>query len=130
MPLTKISAPKHLPFEKVKALADAVHEGLVQTCYVPRDDLFQLISRFDADQMILDAHFGGVNRTKDACIVEILFLTGRSDDHKRALYKLVSKLAVVAGFHADDIMIALTENSFMDWSIGHGMAYADRLAKA
>ena len=62
--------------------------------------------------------------------MEILFLTGRSDDHKRALYKLVSKLAVVAGFRADDIMIALTENSFMDWSIGHGMAYADRLAKA
>jgi hypothetical protein len=130
MPLTKISAPKHLPFEKVKALADAVHEGLVQTCYVPRDDLFQLISRFEADEMILDAHFGGVNRTKDACIVEILFLTGRSDDHKRALYKLVSELAVAAGFRADDIMVALTENSLMDWSIGHGMAYADRLAKS
>ena len=65
----------------------------------------------------------GVDRTKDACIMEILFLTGRSDDHKRALYKLVSELALAAGFRADDIMIALTENSLMDLSIGHGMAW-------
>ncbi len=129
MPLVKISAPKHLSQTKVEALAQAVHEGLVSTCYVPPDDLFQLIARFEAGEIIMDPHFGGVNRSADACIVEILFLTGRTDAHKRALFKFVSDQAVRVGLRADDIMVALTENSLMDWSIGHGLAYADYRAK-
>ena len=57
MPLTKISAPRHLAFTKVKALADAVQDGLVQACNVPPKDLFQLIARYDPEEMILDPTF-------------------------------------------------------------------------
>jgi len=130
MPLTKISAPTHLPSNKVKALAEAIQDGLVKTCNVPPDDLFQLISRFDPEEIILDPHFGGVNRSSDACIAEIVFLTGRTDDQKRALFRHISDRAVEAGFRADDIMVALVENSRMDWSLGHGVAYADHHSKA
>ncbi len=130
MPLTKISAPKHLAQAQVKALAEAVQDGLVKTCNVPPNDLFQLISRFDSDEMILDPHFGGVNRSKDACVVEVVFLLGRTDDQKRALFRYVADQAVQAGFRADDIMIALVENSRMDWSLGLGVAYADHHSKA
>lgn len=130
MPLTKISAPIHLPSSKVKTLAEAVQDGLVKTCNVPPNDLFQLISRFDAEEMILDPHFGGVSRSSDACIAEIVFLTGRTDDQKRALFRHIADRAVEAGFRADDIMIALVENSRMDWSLGHGVAYADHHSKA
>lgn len=70
MPLTKISAPKHLEFAKVKSLADAVQEGLVRTCNVPPRDLFQLITRFESEEMVLDPTFGGVDRSGDACIAE------------------------------------------------------------
>lgn len=129
MPLTKISAPKHIPSSKVKALAEAVQDGLVKTCNVPPNDLFQLISRFDAEEIILDPHFGGVNRSNEACIVEIVFLTGRTDDQKRALFRHISDRAVQAGFRADDIMVALVENSRMDWSLGHGVAYADHMTR-
>ncbi len=125
MPFTKISAPRHLSFTQVKALAGAVQDGLVKTCNVPPNDLFQLISRFDADEMILDPHFGGVNRSKDACIVEVIFLIGRTDDQKRALYRHVAEQATLAGFRSDDVMMALVENSRMDWSLGLGVAYAD-----
>jgi phenylpyruvate tautomerase PptA (4-oxalocrotonate tautomerase family) len=130
MPLTKISAPKHLAQAQVKALAEAVQDGLVKTCNVPPNDLFQLISRFDSDEMILDPHFGGVNRSNDACVVEVVFLLGRTDDQKRALFRHVAEQAIHAGFRADDIMIALVENSRMDWSLGHGVAYADYHSKA
>ena len=97
MPLTKISAPRHLEFSKVKALADAVQDGLVQTCKVPPNDLFQIITRCESEEMILDSSFGGVNRSRDACIAEITFLRGS------------------------------TENSHMDWSLGRGLAYADHV---
>jgi phenylpyruvate tautomerase PptA (4-oxalocrotonate tautomerase family) len=130
MPLTKISAPKHLASNRVKALAAAVQDGLVKICHVPPNDLFQLISRFDTDDMIIDPHFGGVNRSNDACIVEIVFLSGRTDEQKRALFRHIAEHAVQAGFRADDIMVALVENSRMDWSLGLGVAYADQHIKA
>ncbi len=127
MPLTKISAPKHVEFAKVKALAEAVHDGLVKTCKVPPKDLFQLISRFEAEEMILDRDFGGVNRSRDACIAEVTFLQGRTDEQKRQLFRHVGERAVAIGFRPDDVMIALTENSRMDWSLGLGVAYADHV---
>ena len=127
MPLTRISAPRHLPHAQVKALADAAQEALVSTCNVPPKDLFQLLARFDAQEMILDPSFGGVSRSQDACIVEITFLQGRTDDQKRALYQRLTALAVEAGFRPDDVMIALVENTRMDWSLGHGVAYADHV---
>ncbi len=127
MPLTKISAPRHLAYAKVKALADAVHDGLVQTCLVPPKDLFQIIARFDSEEMILDPTFGGVSRSQEACIVEITFLSGRTDEQKRNLFRHIAEKAVTAGFRPDDVMVALTENTRMDWSLGHGVAYADHV---
>ncbi len=125
MPLTKISAPRHLTTSQVSALAEAVQEGLVTTCHVPTNDLFQLITRFEIGDMIIDPHFGGVQRSNDACIIEIVFLAGRTDEQKRALFRYIADRAVQAGWRSDDIMIALIENSRMDWSLGHGVAYAD-----
>ena len=123
MPLARISVPAHLPQERARALADAVHQGLVATCGVPEKDRFQLITRFAPDAMVMDPVFPDVRRTADACIVEIMFLGGRSDDQKRTLYRHVARTAVLAGFTADDIMIALAENSPIDWSLGRGEAY-------
>ena len=130
MPLTKISAPRHLSSSRVKALAEAVQDGLVKTCNVPPNDLFQLISRFEPEDIILDPSFGGVNRSSDTCIAEIVFLIGRTDDQKRALFRHIAEKAVQSGFRADDIMIALVENSRMDWSLGLGVAYVDHHSKA
>ncbi len=124
MPLARISVPAHLPQEQVSSLADAVHQGLVETCRVPQDDRFQLISRFQAEAMILHPTYPNVTRTADACVVEISFLQGRSEDEKRKLYRYVVDQAATAGFATDDIMIALMENSPVDWSPGRGQAYA------
>lgn len=129
MPLTKISVPRHLSSHQVGALAAAVQDGLVKTCNVPPNDLFQLVSRFDAGEIVLDPHFGGVNRSNDACVIEVVFLTGRSDDQKRALFRHIAEQAVQAGFRADDVMVALVENTRMDWSLGLGVAYADHHSK-
>ncbi|WP_457282381.1 tautomerase family protein [Polaromonas sp. P5_D5] len=124
MPLARISVPAHLSQEFIMALADAVHQGLVETCGVPPGDRFQLVSRFQPDAMILDPTFPDVSRSAGACIVEITFLGGRNDARKRELYARVVAKAVAAGFSPDDIMIALTENSPIDWSLGRGQAYS------
>lgn len=125
MPLARISIPHHLSGPRATALADAVHDALVATCGVPQDDLFQLVARFAPEAMRIDPHFpGGVARSSDASIVEISFLRGRSDAQKRALYRHLVSQAMEAGFRADDILVALTENGQIDWSLARGEAYA------
>ena len=123
MPLTRISVPQHLTSTKIKALAEAVQAGLVQACNVPLDDCFQLITRFAPEDMNLNPSFGNVTRTTDASVIEITFLQGRTDDQKRALYRRVCNDAAAAGYRPDDIMIALTENAPIDWTLGQGLAF-------
>ena len=47
MPLARLaSVPAHLVLAKIRALADAAHEGLVETCGVPPNERFQLVSTY------------------------------------------------------------------------------------
>jgi len=130
MPLTRISIPACLPLRKARALADAVHEGLVETCEVPRKDCFQLISAYAPETMLIDPTFPDVRRTAEASIVEILFLEGRTVDQKRRLFRRIADRAMQAGFAGDDIMVTVTENRATDWSVGYGRSYGDQQERA
>ena len=126
MPLTRLSVPAHLNAQQVRGLADAVHEALVECCNVPQADRFQLVSRFAPEHLILDPTFGDVQRTADACVIEILFLAGRTDTQKRQLYKNLAVRAANIGFNEDDLVVGLVENGAIDWSLGKGRAYVDK----
>lgn len=123
MPLTKLHVPDHLDNATVRELAEAVQASLVRHCGVPQADCFQIVHRLAPSDLHLDPHFPDVQRSADACVVEIAFLHGRSDDQKRALYRGI--VEGVRGLRPDDVMIALLENTRMDWSLGRGHAYAD-----
>jgi phenylpyruvate tautomerase PptA (4-oxalocrotonate tautomerase family) len=125
MPLARLSVPAHLPPARIRALADAVHEGLVETCGVPSSDRFQLVSTYAPEMMFIDPIFPDVARTPDASIIEILFLQGRTTDQKKNLFRRIADRAVTAGFSGDDVMIALIENAPADWSLGRGRAFGD-----
>src|SRR5690348_3134252 len=126
MPLSRISIPITLSQQKARALADAVHEGLVETCNVPHRDRFQLISAYAPEMMLIDPTFPDVNRTPEASIVEILFLEGRTVEQKRHLFRRIAERAMQAGFAGDDVMVTLTANQPADWSVGYGRSYADQ----
>ena len=123
MPLSRISVPSLLSPAKVRALADAVHHGLVTTCDVPDRNRFQLVSCYPSGSMILDPTFPNVCRTAEACVVEILFLEGRTTEQKSRLFQTIAARALDAGFSGDDIMIALVENAPTDWSLGRGLSF-------
>lgn len=126
MPLTRISIPAAMPLEKARALADLVHDSLVETCAVPPKDRFQLISRFSREMMIIDPNFPDVNRTAEASIVEVLFIAGRTADQKDRLFRRIAEGARAIGFVVDDLMISLSENTAADWCAGQGRAFAER----
>ena len=125
MPLIRLTAPDHLPHALVQQLAHAVHHAMVTTCDVPVADRFILLNRVPEGQWMADPHFGGVVRSRHACLAEILFLQGRTADQKRRLFLAAAHGASAAGLRPDDLMVALTENTAMDWSLGGGAAYAD-----
>ena len=126
MPLTRLSVPDHLSAQQVRGLADAVHDALVECCDVPQGDRFQLVSRFELDHLILDPTFGDVQRTADACVIEITFLSGRTDAQKRQLYRDLAARSVGIGLAQDDLVVGLVENGAIDWSLGNGRAYIDK----
>jgi hypothetical protein len=113
---------------QIRALADAVHEGLVETCGVPPRDRFQLVSTYAPGMMLIEPTFPDVARTPDASIIEILFLEGRTIDQKKNLFRRIAERAISAGFSGDDVMIVLTENAPVDWSLGCGLAFGDHYA--
>lgn len=125
MPLIRLTVPDHLPQPQVDSLAHAVHAALVNCCNVPPDDRFIVVTRLPARSLMLDPHFPGVQRSRDACIVETTLLAGRTHAQKTAFYREAVQAAAQAGFRPDDILLALTENTAMDWSLGLGVAYAD-----
>jgi phenylpyruvate tautomerase PptA (4-oxalocrotonate tautomerase family) len=124
MPVVRIDAPSALPENRLKALADAVHSGLVTAMNVPPSDRFQIINRHDAATLLIDPAYPGVSRTAEAVIVAIALRAGRTDEQKRAFYKaVVAQAERVGGFKPDDILIALSENTLIDWSFGRGEVF-------
>lgn len=123
MPLIRLTVPNHLPDTSVQALAQAVHGALVVCCNVPQADRFIVVNRLPASAFMLDPYFPNVQRSRDACLVDITLLAGRSHAQKQAFYRHAVDAAERSGFRPDDILVSLAENSAMDWSLGLGVAY-------
>ena len=55
--------------------------------------------------------------------VQVFLSVGRDDAKKRALYAAIARnLAAKPGLRKEDVMIALVENTRVDWSFGNGIA--------
>lgn len=123
MPLIRLTVPDHLPDTQVQALAQAVHGALVACCNVPEQDRFIVVTRLPSSALVLDPHFPNVQRSRDACIIDITLLAGRSNAQKQAFYRHAADAAERNGFRPDDLLMSLAENTAMDWSLGRGVAY-------
>lgn len=123
MPLVRIDVPAALAAERVRGLADAVHEALVATAGVPEADRFHIVAHHEAGGLAIDPTYLGVERSAEAAIVTITFRRGRTDDQKRALYRAIADGAADrAGLRPQDVMVVVIENGPADWSFGGGLA--------
>jgi phenylpyruvate tautomerase PptA (4-oxalocrotonate tautomerase family) len=123
MPLVRIELPAGKSAARKRAIADGVHTALVETAGVPADDRFQILSEQAPDMRIVDPNYFGIARTNDFVLVQIFLSVGRNDAIKRSLYAaVVRNLAADPGLRPQDVMIALAENTRVDWSFGNGIA--------
>jgi phenylpyruvate tautomerase PptA (4-oxalocrotonate tautomerase family) len=123
MPLVRIALRAGTAPDYQRAIADQVHQALVETIAIPAADRFQLISEYQAGHFIYDPAYLNIPRTDQLVILQITISVGRSVEQKRALYRrIVELLAERPGIRAEDVFINLIEVAKENWSFGQGVA--------
>lgn len=121
MPFVRTSVHHSSSPEQRQGIVDGIHQALVDSIGMPEDELFNLVSGYDAQQFFFSRSFNGMVRSEQPVVVEITMRRGRSDAMKRALYAAIARnLKANAGVAADDVFIFMHENDYSDWSVGGG----------
>ncbi len=123
MPLVRISLLKGKSREHVRAIADSVHQGLIDAYGIPPDDRFQLIHQHEPEDFIFDADYLGIHRTADVVFIHLVAGNWRDTAKKQALYQAIAdRLAARPGLRREDVQIVLSSNQRDEWSFGNGRA--------
>jgi len=123
MPLVQISLREGTNPKYRKAIADGVHQAMIDAIAVPPKDRFQVITEYKASDLIYDADYLDVKRSDEVVFVQITLSTGRKPGQKRALFKRMAELlAKSPGLRPEDLLINLIEVSWENWSFGNGEA--------
>lgn len=123
MPLVRIALREGTSAEYRRAIADGVHQAMVEAIAIPADDRFQVISEYSAENLIYDAQYLGVKRSDRVVFIQITLSAGRRPGQKRALYKRITELlAKLPGVRPEDVVIHLAEVVWENWSFGNGVA--------
>jgi 4-oxalocrotonate tautomerase len=121
MPLVRISLREGKTEKYRKALADGVHQALVEAMDVPAQDRFQIITEHPAGGLIYDPTYLGLQRTDDIVMVQITLSTGRKLAQKRKLFERMAEILEEGpGLRPHDLMVNLVEVAWENWSFGNG----------
>jgi phenylpyruvate tautomerase PptA (4-oxalocrotonate tautomerase family) len=120
VPLVKIHLVEGRDPAAVRALADAVHEVVVETLAAPERDRYQIIHEHPRSRMILFDTGLGIERSDGVLLVEIT-QQGRDEAQKRALYRRLAEVLSDRGLvRPEDLIVSVSENKPADWSFGYG----------
>jgi 4-oxalocrotonate tautomerase len=90
MPLARISIRKGELTAHRRSIADGVYEALRETIGIPEGDRFQIITEHDNDDLFVDPHYLGIERSRDNIIIQIFLSRGRSVENRRSIVRLSS----------------------------------------
>ena len=124
MPLVRIALPTGKSPEYRRAVADGVHEALVEVFKIPADDRFQIITEHGPGVEIVrsDSYLGNVY-SDDLTLLQITVNDTRTVEQKKELYRaIVARLTARPGLRPDDVIINLVEVKKENWSFGRGEA--------
>ncbi len=123
MPLVRIDLLSGTSPQYRQAIADGVHQAMIDALAIPPDDRFQVVSEHLPDDLFYDPQYLGVKRSPKIVLIQITLSSGRKPQQKRKLYKrIVEQLAATPGVRPEDVFINLVEVSWENWSFGKGEA--------
>jgi 4-oxalocrotonate tautomerase len=128
MPLVRIDLRKGRSPQDRRAIADSVHEALVEAIGIPAQDRFQVIAEHDDDALIYDPSYLGVARTDEVVFIQIAISVGRPVEKRLAIFeRIAARLAQSPGLRPEDVFVNLIETQRENWSFGNGIAqYAQK----
>lgn len=123
MPFVCISLRQGTSKEYRRAIADGVHQAMIDAMAIPPDDRFQVISEYAAENLIYDPRYLGIERSDKAVLIQITLSAGRKPGQKRALFKRIAELLGKSpGVRPQDVFVNLVEVAWENWSFGNGEA--------
>jgi 4-oxalocrotonate tautomerase len=123
MPLVRISLQEGKSEQYRRAVADGVHQALVEAIDAPPQDRFQIVTQHTGNDLIYDPTYLGVERGDNIVVVQITLSAGRKPGQKRKLFQRMAEiLAKNPGLRPQDLMINLVETVWENWSFGKGEA--------
>jgi len=123
MPLVRIALRAGKSAEYRWAIADGIHRAMVETLAAPEHDRFQVVTEHDADGLIYDPTYLGIQRSDDVVLVQITLSAGRKPPQKRDfMARAAALLADNPGLRPQDLFINLVEVAWENWSFGDGKA--------
>jgi 4-oxalocrotonate tautomerase len=122
MPFVRIDLLRGKDISYRSKLGQAVYDAL-SSIGAPENDRFQVIAEHDADGLVFDRTYLGIDRGDNFVAVQITFNEGRTLDQKKALYKaIVKNMGDSVGMRAQDVFVNLVETKKENWSFGNGEA--------
>lgn len=74
---------------------------------------FQVVSEHDADNVLFEAGYLGIDRGDDLVIVQITWNEGRTAGQKKKLFKAITEgLGKAPGIRPEDVLISLSNPQF------------------
>jgi 4-oxalocrotonate tautomerase len=122
MPLVCITLAQGTAPDHRRAVADGVHQALVETAGVPPDDRFQSVHEVPASDLYWSSTYLGLERTAAIVFIQIYLNLGRTVEVKKALYaRIAEKLLASPGLRKEDVLVNLVEVPRENWSFGGGV---------
>lgn len=123
MPLARIDVPRGRTATFRRIVGDVVYEAMLDTLKVPAKDRFQVITEHDAQDLVLDDSYLGVQRSPSCIVIQLTLNEGRTVEQKREFYRAVADgLYERVGMRREDVLISLVEVRKENWSFGNGEA--------
>jgi 4-oxalocrotonate tautomerase len=126
MPLVRITLAQGRDAGYRRAIAEGVHQALVETAGVPPEDRFQVVEEVPSGNLFWNATYLGIPRSEAVVFIQVFLNHGRSVEVKQALYtRIVEKLEASPGIRPQDVLVNLVEVARENWSFGNGqMSYS------
>lgn len=125
MPFTNVSLLAGKSPAYIAAALDALDRALVECFEVPENDRFAAVHQLQPGELVFERHYRGGPRSDDFIVFQITTGKPRSHETKTRFYaRLVELLAAAPGIRPEDVMVAIVNSTFEDWSFGSGVSAA------
>ncbi|OYY06979.1 MAG: tautomerase family protein [Polynucleobacter sp. 35-46-11] len=102
-------------------IGDIVYEVMLKHINVPADDKFQVITRHDANELVVPKSYLGIEYSQGIIFIQVTLNEGRTTELKKKFYKAICDGVVEKlNIRPEDIVINLVEVNKENWSFGHG----------